>query len=146
MFSPLAKAKDVRGRIIEKDGIKYWIQEDWLRKEFGKYGNCHYEEVLEYKGERVKVDIDAGLKNGEYVLIPKSNGMNIVGKLRRLDQDSSKFYSILKHLNKNGVKELKELEVNFDYPKPSSLIKELVGGATFFQDRKEATVLDFFAG
>ena len=146
LFSPLAKAKDVRGRIIEKDGIKYWIQEDWLRKEFGKYGNCHYEEVLEYKGERVKVDIDAGLKNGEYVLIPKSNGMNIVGKLRRLDQDSSKFYSILKHLNKNGVKELKELEVNFDYPKPSSLIKELVGGATFFQDRKEATVLDFFAG
>ncbi|RXZ71532.1 site-specific DNA-methyltransferase [Fusobacterium necrophorum] len=145
-FSPLAKEKDIRGKIVEKDKIKYWIQEDWLRKEFGKYGNCHYEEVLQYKGEKVKKEIDEGLKNGEYVLIPKSNGMNIIGKLRRLDQDSSKFYSILKHLNKNGVNELKELNIEFDYPKPSSLIKELVSGATFFSDRKEATVLDFFAG
>lgn len=145
-FSPLAKEKDIRGKITERDKIKYWIQEDWLRKEFGKYGNCHYEEVLQYKGEKVKKEIDDGLQNGEYVLIPKSNGMNIVGKLRRLDQDSSKFYSILKHLNKNGVNELKELKVEFDYPKPSSLIKELVSGATFFLDRKEATVLDFFAG
>ena len=72
--------------------------------------------------------------------------MNIVGKLRRVDQDSSKFYSVLKHLNKNGVNELKELKVEFDYPKPSSLIKELVSGATFFVDRKESIVLDFFAG
>lgn len=145
-FSPLAKEKDIRGKIVERDKIKYWIQEDWLRKKFGKYGNCHYEEVLQYKGEKVKKEIDDGLQNGEYVLIPKSNGMNIVGKLRRLDQDNSKFYSILKHLNKNGVNELKELKVEFDYPKPSSLIKELVSGATFFLDRKEATVLDFFAG
>ena len=146
LFSPLAKEKDIRGKIVERDKIKYWIQEDWLRKEFGKYGNCHYEEVLQYKGEKVKKEIDNGLQNGEYVLIPKSNGMNIVGKLRRLDQDSSKFYSVLKHLNKNGVNELKELKVEFDYPKPSSLIKELVSGATFFLDRKESTVLDFFAG
>lgn len=146
LFSPLAKEKDIRGKIVERDKIKYWIQEDWLRKEFGKYGNCHYEEVLQYKGEKVKKEIDNGLQNGEYVLIPKSNGMNIVGKLRRLDQDSSKFYSVLKHLNKNGVNELKELKVEFDYPKPSSLIKELVSGATFFLDRKESIVLDFFAG
>ena len=146
LFSPLAKEKDIRGKIVERDKIKYWIQEDWLRKKFGKYGNCHYEEVLQYKGEKVKKEIDNGLQNGEYVLIPKSNGMNIVGKLRRLDQDSSKFYSVLKHLNKNGVNELKELKVEFDYPKPSSLIKELVSGATFFLDRKESIVLDFFAG
>ena len=102
--------------------------------------------MLQYKGEKVKKEIDNGLQNGEYVLIPKSNGMNIVGKLRRVDQDSSKFYSVLKHLNKNGVNELKELKVEFDYPKPSSLIKELVSGATFFLDRKESIVLDFFAG
>ena len=36
-----------------------------------------------------------------------------------------------KLLNKNGINELKELKVEFDYPKPSSLIKELVSGATF---------------
>ena len=131
LFTPLAKEKDVRGKIIEKDKIKYWIQEDWLRKEFGKYGNCHYEEILKFKGQKVKEEIDDGLKDGKYVLIPKANGMNIVGKLRRLDKDSSKFYSILKHLNKNGVNELKKLNINFDYPKPSSLIKELISGATF---------------
>ena len=144
LFTPLAKQKDVRGKIISKNGVAYWIQEDWLRKEFGKYGNCHYEELMEYKGEAYKEEIDRGLEIGDYNLIPKTNGMNIVGKLRRLDTDSSKFYSILKHLNKDGVNELQELQVNFDYPKPSSLIRELVGGATFFN--RNATILDFFAG
>ena len=70
--------------------------------------------------------------------------MNIIGKLRRVDEDSSKFYSILKHLNKNGVNELKEMSIPFDYPKPLSLIKELVSGATIF--RRSSTILDFFAG
>ena len=143
-FTPLAKPKDIRGKIVERNGKKYWIQEDWLRKEFGKYGNCHYEELLEYKGQEFKNEIDKGLRNGDYVLIPKSNGMNIIGKLRSLETDSSKFYSILKHLNKNGVNELKEIGVKFDYPKPLSLITELVSGATFFN--RTATILDFFAG
>lgn len=143
-FVPLAKQKDVRGKIVDRNGARYWIQEDWLRKEFGKYGNCHYEELLQYKGEEYKKEIDAGLLDGDYVLIPKKNGMHIVGKLRKLDTDSSKFYSILKHLNKDGVNELKDLSINFDYPKPMSLICELIGGATFFN--KDSTILDFFAG
>ncbi|MBQ4378046.1 MAG: site-specific DNA-methyltransferase [Treponema sp.] len=143
-FTPLAKEKDIRGKVIEKDGIKYWVQEDWLRKEFGKYGNCHYEELIEYKGESFKKEIDKGIEKGDYILIPKDNGLTVIGKLRRLDMDSSKFYSVLKHLNKNGVNELKELNINFDYPKPTSLIKELVSGATFFN--KSSTILDFFAG
>ncbi len=147
-FTPLAKEKDVRGKIINKDGIDYWIQEDWLRKEFGKYGNCHYEEILQYKDQKTKDEIDKGLENGKYILVPKDNGMNIVGKLRRLDEDSSKFYSILKHLNKNGVNELKKFnfEINFDYPKPVSLIEELVKGATFFSKKNNPIILDFFAG
>ncbi len=143
-FTPLARQKDVRGKIITKNGIAYWIQEDWLRKEFGKYGNCHYEEIETYKGTDYKREIDEGLEQGLYILIPKSNGMNIVGKLRRLDTDSSKFYSVLKHLNKDGVNELREMSINFDYPKPLSLIKDLVSGATFFN--RNATILDFFAG
>lgn len=44
-FTPLGRPKDIRGKVIEKDGETFWIQEDWLRKEFGKYGNCHYEEI-----------------------------------------------------------------------------------------------------
>ena len=42
-FTPLGRPKDIRGKLIEKNGERFWIQEDWLRKEFGKYGNCHYE-------------------------------------------------------------------------------------------------------
>lgn len=143
-FVPLGKAKEIRGKIIERDGIQYWIQEDWLRKEFGTYGNCHYEELLFYKTKEQKEEIDEGIKKGKYVLIPKPNGMNIIGKLRRVDTDCSKFYSVLKHLNKEGVNELKEIGIPFDYPKPISLVKELVFGATIFN--KDAIILDFFAG
>lgn len=147
-FRPLGKPKDIRGKIVEKDGEMYWIQEDWLRKEFGKYGNCHYEEILEYKGEEFLKEVNEKLKLGEYTLIPKSNGMNIVGKLRNINQDSSKFYSILKHLSAKGVEELKNIELDkvFDYPKPVSLLKELILGMTIFSKNNEDIILDFFSG
>ncbi len=147
-FSPLGKPKDIRGRVIEKNGEKYWIQEDWLRKEFGKYGNCHYEEILEFKGQEKLDEIDKGLKKGEYILIPKPNGMNVVGKLRNIKEDSSKFYSILKHLSANGIKDLKSLDLNkfFSYPKPVSLVQELVAGMTIFSSKENDIILDFFSG
>lgn len=147
-FSPLGKPKDIRGKVIENDGEKYWIQEDWLRKEFGKYGNCHYEEILEFKGQAKLDEINKGLKKGDYVLIPKPNGMNIVGKLRNIKEDSSKFYSILKHLSANGIKDLKSLELDkfFSYPKPVSLVQELVAGMTIFSSKENDIILDFFSG
>lgn len=147
-FIPLGKPKDVRGKIVQKDGKRYWIQEDWLRKEFGKYGNCHYEEILEYKGQDKLDEINAGIKNGEYVLIPKPNGMHIVGKLRNLKEDSSKFYSILKHLSKKGIEDLQALKLDsyFSYPKPVSLIKEMISGITLFTGEKGDIILDFFSG
>lgn len=147
-FTPLGREKDIRGKIIERDGERYWIQEDWLRKEFGKYGNCHYEEILECKGQKTLDEINAGLKVGKYILIPKSNGMNIVGKLRNIKEDASKFYSILKHLSANGIKDLEPLELNkyFSYPKPVSLIKELILGTTIFTSNKNDIILDFFSG
>ena len=147
-FSPLGKPKDIRGKIVEKDGEKYWIQEDWLRKEFGKYGTCHYEEILECKGQSKLDEINLGLKKGEYILIPKPNGMNIVGKLRNIKADSSKFYSILKHLSANGIKDLQALDLDkyFSYPKPVSLVQELVAGITIFSSKDEDIILDFFSG
>jgi len=147
-FRPLGKPKDVRGKLIEVDGEHYWIQEDWLRKEFGKYGNCHYEEILEYKGQEKRKEIDEGIKQKKYILIPKPNGMHIVGKLRNLREDSSKFYSILKHLSANGIKDLQELTLSeyFSYPKPLSLMKELVSGITLFSGKKGDIILDFFSG
>lgn len=130
------------------NGETYWIQEDWLRKEFGKYGNCHYEEILECKGQAKLDEINAGLANGEYMLIPKSNGMNIVGKLRNLKKDSSKFYSIVKHLSANGIADLKALDLDkfFSYPKPVSLIKEMISGMTLFTGKQEEIIMDFFSG
>ena len=147
-FKPLGKPKDVRGQIIERNGEKYWIQEDWLRKEFGKYGNCHYEEILEFKGQEKLDEINQGLEEGKYVLIPKNNGMNIVGKLRNLREDSSKFYSIIKHLSANGIKDLEKLglEKYFSYPKPLSLLIELISGMTKFSYDKNDIILDFFSG
>ena len=147
-FIPLGKPKDIRGKIIERDGEKYWIQEDWLRKEFGKYGNCHYEEILEYKGQSKLDEINAGIEEGKYILIPKSNGMHIVGKLRNIREDSSKFYSILKHLSAKGIEDLKKLGLDkyFDYPKPVSLISEIVSGMTLFSSKEGDIILDFFSG
>jgi adenine-specific DNA-methyltransferase len=146
-FEPLRRPKDIRGKVVNIDGEDYWIEEDWLRKEFGKYGTCPYDEIETYYNAKKKLEIDEGLKNGIYVLIEKS-GSKIVGRYRKISEDGSKFYSILKHLNKNGVENLAKLSMDrfFDFPKPVSLIKELILGCTFFSKDKDAIVLDFFGG
>lgn len=144
-FTPLGKPKDIRGKIVLKDNEKYWIETDWLRTEFGKYGTLNYEDIVEVKGQEKKNEIDEGLKNGDYVLIKKGQ-KHIVGRYRKVADDTSKFYTILKHLNKNGVDDLEQLNLNdyFDFPKPVSLVKEAILGATI--KRKNSIVLDFFAG
>lgn len=144
-FLPLRKEKDVRGKIVNLNGEDYVIEEDWLRKEFGKYGTLLYSEIEAVKGIEKKEEIDQGIADGKYILLDKPQGQ-IVGRYKKLSDESSKFYTILKHLNKNGKDDLGELGMReiFDYPKPKSLIKELILGATFSQ--KSGTVLDFFAG
>ena len=147
-FEPLRKPKDIRGKIVEKDGEKYWIEEDWLRLEFGKYGTCYYEDIERVKGKAKKDEIDRGIKNGQYVLLNKGKNKTIVGRYRALAEDGSKFYSVLKHLNAAGKNELKDLmgEDIFAFPKPTALLKEIILGATFFKKDKDAIVLDFHAG
>jgi adenine-specific DNA-methyltransferase len=144
-FTPLGKEKDIRGKIVDKNGEKFWIETDWLRKEFGKYGTCLYSEIEKYHGTKKKQEIDAGIKKGDYVLVINSKNEQIVGRYRKVADDTSKFYTILRHLNKTGTEDLEELGLDkFDYPKPVSLIKELVSGATI--KNKNAIILDFFAG
>lgn len=144
-FLPLGKPKDIRGKIVLIDNEEYWIETDWLRKEFGKYGTLNYEDIVEIKGQEKKDEIDAGIKNGEYVLI-KKEGKHIVGRYRKVADDTSKFYTILKHLNKHGVEDLEQLKLDkyFDFPKPLSLVKEAILGATI--KSKNSIILDFFAG
>ena len=147
-FEPLRRPKDIRGKIVEKDGKKYWIEEDWLRIEFGKYGTCYYEDIEKFKGKAKKDEIDQGIEQGQYILLNKGKNKTVVGRYRALDEDGSKFYSVLKHLNAAGKNELKYLmgEDIFAFPKPTALLKEIILGATFFKKDKDAIILDFHAG
>ena len=101
---PLGHPKDIRGKIEIINGEEYWIETDWFREVFGKYGTCHYEDILKFHDEKKKEEIDIGLQKGIYVLIPH-NGKHIVGRYRKVAEDTSKFYTVIKHLNKKGVKE-----------------------------------------
>lgn len=147
-FIPLKKPKDIRGQKIIKDDKEYWIEDDWLRKEFGKYGTCHYEEIETIKGLDKKNEIDEGIASGIYELVKKKNGLNAVGRLRLIEEDGTKFYSVLKHLNAAGNSDLENLGFinQFSFPKPVSLLKEIISGATFFSKNKNDIILDFHAG
>lgn len=147
-FVPFRRPRDVRGDIFEQDGTTFWIEEDWLRKEFGKYGTCEYGDIEKYHGVNKKKEIDEGISSGIYKLLTKKDGRVFVGRLRNLDLDSSKFHSVQKHLNADAAADISSIgmENYFDFPKPVSLIKDLVLGGTFFTKNKEEIVLDFFAG
>lgn len=147
-FIPFRRPRDVRGEIVDVDGVASWIEEDWLRKEFGKYGTCEYGEIEKYHGIDKKNEIEEGLRKGIYRLITKKDGRIFVGRLRNLELDSSKFHSVQKHLNANASDDLSGIGMEnlFDFPKPVSLIKDLVLGGTFFSKNKEEIILDFFAG
>lgn len=156
-FDNLKRPKDIRGKKVVIDGELYWIQEDAIREEFGKYGNLHYEDIISVKGEEFKEKIDLGIKNSEYILVPKSYGKTIIGKLRKVSEDFSKFHSILnigsinKHLTADGIRELEELFLvakgnsPFDNPKPLELLTRVVLSSTF-KGFDNDVVLDFFAG
>lgn len=156
-FDNLKRPKDIRGKKVVINDELYWIQEDAIREEFGKYGNLHYEDIIDIKGREFKEKIDLGVSRNEYVLIPKSNGKNIIGKLRKVSDDFSKFHSILnigyinKHLTTDGIRELEELfcvskgNSPFETPKPLELLERLVLSATFKGNNNDL-ILDFFAG
>ncbi|MDK8300080.1 MAG: DNA methyltransferase, partial [Actinomycetaceae bacterium UMB1218B] len=137
------------GSRVVIDGEEYWIEEDWLRKEFGKYGTCLYEEIEKYHGAKKLAEIDEGLAAGKYVLKKKAEG-HIVGRYRKVSEDGSKFYSVIKHLNKDGVHDLaqlgSDLSASFDFPKPVSLVKSFIRGATMKSSSNADIILDFFAG
>ena len=65
---------------------------------------------------------------------------------RKLNKDGIKFCSVLKHFSTTGVDDIKEIGIKFDYPKPVSLIRELILGATFNKKDKDSIILDSFAG
>ncbi len=82
-FKGIYRPKDIRGQVVEIDRRKFWIEEDWLREEFGKYGTLHYEDIEEVKGIDKKNEIDTAIEEGLYVLLKKGK-KHIVGRYRAL--------------------------------------------------------------
>src|SRR5699024_6490775 len=146
-FTGMFRQKEVRGEIVQRDGKTYWIETDWLREKFGEYGTLHYEDIAHIRGADKLDEINKGLDAGIYTLIPRGT-KHIVGRLRDLSQDGSKFYSVLKHLNKNAKLALEPIGMadTFSNPKPLSLVEEIIMGATRFAPNDKSIVMDFFAG
>lgn len=148
--APLRRDKVVQGRTQFIDGKEFLIDDDVVRKQFGKYDKsdgdrrCFYEQLESYKGVEKKLEIDQKLASGEYFLEKWENGMHAICRRIALDEASSKLYSIVKVLSEEGKKDLESLQLAdvFSYPKPVELISQLIRAATSGDD----CVLDFFAG
>lgn len=148
--APLRRDKVVQGRTQFIDGKEFLIDDDVVRKQFGKYDKsdgdrrCFYEQLEDYKGIEKKREIDQKLASGEYFLEEWENGMHAICRRIALDEASSKLYSIVKVLSEEGKKDLESLQLAdvFSYPKPVELISQIIRAATSGDD----CVLDFFAG
>lgn len=144
----LSRQKIIQGKTVEINGEQYIRNDDVVRKVFGKYDanedrRCFYEQLLEYKGEEKKKEIDEKLKTGELVLEKNKDGFSVIVKYEKIDDAKSKVYSIIKILSEIGKNDLEAIGLtNFDYPKPVELVSTLIG----FAAEKDATILDFFAG
>jgi len=148
---PLRRDKVVQGRVEEIDGVRYLVDDDVIRKTFGKYEpgverRCLYEELVEYKGEAKKREVDEKIARGELFLLPWADGKHAVAKRTPVREASSKLYSIVKVLSEQGRKDLERLGLDgaFDYPKPVEFVQQLVRAAT--SPTGGDLVLDFFAG
>jgi len=148
--APLRREKVVQGRTQFIDGKEFLIDDDVVRKQFGKYDKsdgdrrCFYEQLERYNAVEKKLEIDQRLASGEYFLEKWENGMHAICRRIALDEASSKLYSIIKVLSEEGKKDLESFQLAdvFSYPKPVELISQLIRAATSGDD----CVLDFFAG
>lgn len=116
-IDPLRRKKVIQGRTEIIDGIEYLINDDVIRKQFGKYDKalgdrrCFYEEIVKYKGKAKKAEVDTKLAQGEYFLEKRQDGLHVVCEKIRTDSASSKLYSIVRVLSEEGKKDLEELNI-----------------------------------
>lgn len=156
----LARKKIIQKPTIEKNGEFYIINDDVIRKMFGKYDKslgdrrCFYEELVQYKGEAKKQEIDNELKKGNLFLQKNKYGLHTICKLEKVSDATSKLYSILrispensiiKVLSEEGKKELDDLGIKgFAYPKPVDIIIQLIDAGS--KKTENHIILDFFSG
>lgn len=139
-----------KDKYVKKDGIIYFINDDVVRRVFGKYEKgterrCEYENLLKFKSQKVKDEVDELITKGEYVLLKQKTGLHYIGKLEPVADMRMALYSIIQgFLTEVGKNDLAEvgLEDAFDYPKPVGLMKIILDSI----DKKDALILDYFAG
>ena len=156
----LARKKIIQKPTTTINGEQYIINDDIIRKVFGKYDKslgdrrCFYEELEKYKGKAKKEEIDRKLQTGELFLIENKFNMHTICRYEKVTDATSKMYSILKInpedsiikvLSEEGKKDLDTLGIfGFSYPKPVEIIRQLVDAGT---EKKETNIiLDFFSG
>ncbi len=145
----LSREKVIQKGVIEINGESYIVNDDIIRKQFGKYDKslgdrrCFYEEIVKYKGESKKREIDEKIRKGEYFLKENPDGTHTICRYEKISEARSKLYTIIKVLSEEGKIELDKLGLGiFPYPKPVELLRQLVDAGS----RKESTILDFFSG
>lgn len=146
---PLRQGKVVQGRTEFIDNIEYLINDDIIRKTFGKYESgterrCLYEEIETLKGPNKRAEIDEKIASGQYFLIPWKGG-HIVASRTPVAEAKSKLYSIIKVLSEEGGKDLEAIEMEgvFSFPKPADLMAKLVEAAA---PAEGDIIVDLFAG
>ena len=136
-----------KDKIVEENGKKFFINDDVVRKIFGKYEQgverrCYFEELDDYRNEKQIAEIKGKLKNKEYFLLKQDNGKNFIARLDPLDS-RKKMYSIIQGvLNNLGANEMSNLDIEFSYPKPTLLLRKIITSVS----KKNDLILDFFAG
>ncbi len=140
----------VKDRYLMKEGKLYFINDDVIRRVFGKYKKgterrCEYENLLKYKGKKIKDEVDKNLADGEYILKKAKNGMHYICRPEEVGSMRQVMYTIIQgYLSEVGKNDLGkfDLEDKFEYPKPVGLIKTLLDTVL----NKKIIILDFFAG
>lgn len=148
-FASISRPKVIQQGVVVHNGIECLRNDDVIRKTFGKYDKslgdrrCFYEELIQYKGQAKKDEVDRLIANGTYCLEENKFGMHTIVEYVPVSSARSKHYSIIKVLSEIGKAELEEIGItNFDYPKPLELIRLLTGSLY----DTSAIILDFFAG
>lgn len=148
----LARKKVVQGKTVVINGVTYLKNDDVVRKTFGKYDSsmgdrrCFYEQLEQFKGKEKKTEVDRLINAGKYFLELNNEGMHTICEYIKVDDATSKLYSIIKVLSEEGKNELEKLGITeFAYPKPTEIIRQLIESVRV-PDNEEFIVLDSFGG
>ena len=137
-----------RGKTINHKGVELRVDDDVVRKVFGKYKKgverrCYYEELEKYKNQKQIDEIKNKIQTGEYILLEQKNKKHFIAKIVK-DGQKKVLYSIVQGiLNNEGNNEMIDLDLEFENPKPKKLLKLLIDSTNTKNDQ---VILDFFAG